>query len=143
MIHKTVKSIDNCSDSDQSYFFKKFTMINGTYFIVNTTNTGNCQMASIAWVNMIHDNCRTTEELETLFKEIVALHVGKLLCLIDVTQDLADIMIPFLKNDIVVNTPYKSTNDSNMVIIVFRTKNIREDYLKKQNEKKSNELFVL
>ncbi len=80
--------------------------------------TGNCQLWSIAYVNEILLNYKNAEELLA----IIIKKVNKNLLFIDINRNHIEIVKKIFGNKIIADTPYVSTNGSNMNSILINVK---------------------
>jgi hypothetical protein len=102
-----------CSDDIKYY---------STLLYYNGSPTGNCQVGSIGNIQTIRSFPK--ESMLKVLKELYKATM-KPMWLLDVRAEHYDYIIDLLgKDNINIETKYKSTNNSNMVLTLYRTKNL-------------------
>lgn len=85
---------------------------------ITSAPTGNCQWGSVCYANNILNQSNARE----IFKKINDHCVGKPMLLLDVNRSYSPYVEKiFTEKDIVVKTPYDSTNSSKMVLYLVKT----------------------
>ena len=80
--------------------------------------TGNCQMWSISYFNALIINYENTKELLVeIYKRVI-----KNMLLIDINRSIEEPTIKLFGKRIISNTPYRSTNGSDMNLMLIDTK---------------------
>ncbi len=96
---------------------------NKSQIIVYSSPTGNCQLACVNCFNGISGWFKTDADVKDFFSTIED-KTGKAIALLDLNRHVYDDFIkgfPFIKEHIMMESHYESTNDSNMVIVLVQT----------------------
>jgi hypothetical protein len=86
------------------------------YFSIYMSPTGNCQLKSIAYMNMLLQ----IPERKQVMEEILKTYKDTMFLIDIISEDENNLMKLIKSNNIIIKTPYKSTRGTNMILFLIK-----------------------